>query len=54
VERIVFLDRGTVAPQIRMGNPSFAHAMVEYDQTEPGQVVARAKDATILISKRSS
>jgi len=52
VERIVFLDRGTVAPQIRMGNPSFAHAMVEYDQTEPGQVVERAKDATILISNK--
>ena len=52
MERIVFLDRGTVAPQIRMGSPAFAHTMAEYDQTEPDQVVERAKDATILINNK--
>jgi glycerate dehydrogenase len=52
VQRIVFLDRGTVAPQIRMGNPSFQHTLTEYDQTAPGQVVERAADATIIINNK--
>jgi glycerate dehydrogenase len=52
VERIVFLDRGTIAPQIRMGTPSFAHTMTAYDGTSPDQVVERARDATILIDNK--
>jgi glycerate dehydrogenase len=35
-----------------MGRPSFAHTIAEFDQTEPGQVVERAKDATILINNK--
>ena len=52
MEHIVFLDRGTVAPQIRMGQPGFPHTIKEYDHTDPGQVVERAKDATILINNK--
>lgn len=52
MERIVFLDRGTIAPQIRMGVPSFRHALQAYDRTDPSQVVERAKDATILINNK--
>jgi glycerate dehydrogenase len=52
LEKIVFLDRGTIAPQIRMGVPSFPHAMSEYDQTTPDQLVERSKDATILINNK--
>lgn len=52
MEKIVFLDRGTIAPQIRMGVPSFPHAMSEYDQTTPDQLVERSKDATILINNK--
>ena len=52
MDRIVFLDRGTIAPQIRMGNLSFPHSMTAYEQTLPGEVVERAKDATILINNK--
>jgi glycerate dehydrogenase len=52
LEHIVFLDRGTIAPQIRMGLPSFAHTIKEFDQTRPAEIVARAKDATILINNK--
>jgi glycerate dehydrogenase len=52
LEHIVFLDRGTIAPQIRMGIPSFDHTMEEYDQTAPAQIVPRAKHATILINNK--
>lgn len=52
MERIVFLDRGTIAPQIRMDRLSFAHTMSAYDQTDAGQVLERARDATILIDNK--
>jgi len=52
MEQIVFIDRGTIAPQIRMGTPSFPHTMKEYDQSLPEQVVERAKDATIIINNK--
>jgi glycerate dehydrogenase len=52
LEQIVFLDRGTIAPQIRMTIPSFRHTLREYDQTAPDQVVERAMDATILINNK--
>lgn len=50
--KIVFLDRETIAPQIKLGTPSFPHEMVEYGQTLPDQVVERARDSTILINNK--
>jgi glycerate dehydrogenase len=52
LEHIVFLDRGTIAPHIRMGTPSFPHTMRHYDRTAPDQIVERAKDSTILINNK--
>ena len=52
MEQIVFIDRGTIAPQIRMGTPSFPHTMKDYDQSLPEQVVERARDATIIINNK--
>jgi glycerate dehydrogenase len=52
VHRIVFLDRDTIAPQIVVRRPSFAHDWVEYGRTTPEQVVERAKDATIIINNK--
>lgn len=48
-QRIVFLDRATVAPQIRLRAPSFAHELVEYAHTAADQVVPRLAGATIAI-----
>jgi glycerate dehydrogenase len=48
-QRIVFLDRDTIAPQIRLRAPSFAHELVEHPRTTADQVVPRLAGATIAI-----
>lgn len=48
-ERIVFLDRDTIAPQITLRRPAFSHQWAEYPRTAPEQVIERAKGASILI-----
>lgn len=46
-QSIVFLDRETLNAKVR--EPKFAHDYVEYDVTEPDQIVERLKDATVAI-----
>ncbi|MEO1767391.1 D-2-hydroxyacid dehydrogenase [Thiobacter aerophilum] len=48
--KIVFLDRKSLIADMR--RPSFAHEWIDYDQTRPDEVVARLKDATIVISNK--
>ncbi len=50
--RIVFLDRGTMAPLKQLAHPSFPHEWVEYDRTTPEQVVERLKNCDIAISNK--
>lgn len=50
VERIVFLERGTLRADIRP--PNFAHEWREYETTEQAQVVERLRDATIAITNK--
>ncbi len=47
--KIVFLDRATLAPQIRLRRPSFAHDYAEHARTAPAEVVERLAGATIAI-----
>ena len=47
--RIVFLDRATIAPQIRVRPPSFAHELIEHAETSADQVVERLADASVAI-----
>jgi len=49
MHRIVFLDRSTVAPQVRLRPPAFAHQLVEHEGTAPEEVVARLQGASIAI-----
>lgn len=49
---IVFLDRATLAPQITLPAPAFAHRLVEYPGTFAGQVVERLAGATIAITNK--
>lgn len=49
---IVFLDRRTIAPEIEVRHPAFEHTWSEHDQTAPGEVVERARDATIVINNK--
>jgi len=49
MHKIVFLDRSTIAPQIRLRRPHFDHELIEYGHTRPDEVVARLAGATIAI-----
>ncbi len=49
MHRIVFLDRSTIAPQIRLRRPSFEHELIEHASTRPEDVVARLGGATVAI-----
>jgi len=52
MEKIVFLDRDTIAPQITLKRPAFDHDWIEYNQTAADQVVARLQGATIAITNK--
>lgn len=48
--RIVFLDRKSLIADLRA--PTFAHDWTDHDQTRPEEVLARIKDASIVISNK--
>jgi glycerate dehydrogenase len=52
MQKIVFLDRATLAPQIKLARPAFEHTLVEYDHTHADQVAARLDGATIAITNK--
>ena len=52
MEKIVFLDRETIAPQIILRRPEFAHDWVEYGRTQVDAVAERLADATIVINNK--
>lgn len=47
--QIVFLDRDTLAPSVRLGRPACAHTWIEYPTTTPAQVVERLQGASVAI-----
>jgi glycerate dehydrogenase len=52
MHHIVFLDRGTIAPQIRLRPPAFRHTLVEHQRTSPEEVAGRLMGATIAITNK--
>ena len=52
MHKIVFLDRDTIAPQIRLRRPAFEHQLVEHGRTAPDQVASRLDGATIAITNK--
>lgn len=50
--KIVFLDRATLAPQIRLRAPSFMHEWVEHARTQPNEVAERLAGATIAVTNK--
>jgi len=52
-ERIVILDRDTIAEHIDLRRPSFEHDWVVYDRTRPDQVAERLAGATIAITNKA-
>jgi glycerate dehydrogenase len=53
MERIVFLDRATLGPQITFRRPSFEHQFAEYERTSPEEVAERLKGATVAITNKA-
>lgn len=52
MHKIVFLDRATIAPQITLRRPAFAHELVTHEYTRPDEVVARLAGASIAITNK--
>jgi glycerate dehydrogenase len=51
--RIVFLDRNTMGPAVRVTRPRFTHEWVEYGVTAPDQVAERLARAAIAITNKT-
>jgi len=51
--RMVFLDRATIAPQIRVRPPSFAHELIEHAETRANQVAERLAGASIATTNKA-
>jgi glycerate dehydrogenase len=52
MHKIVFLDRSTIAPQIRLRRPAFAHELIEYERTSSDELRARLEGVTIVITNK--
>jgi glycerate dehydrogenase len=50
--KIVFLDRGTFAPEVELVRPEVEHEWVEHANTSADQIVERLKGATIAITNK--
>jgi glycerate dehydrogenase len=50
-ERIVFLERDSIRGEFR--RPDFPHAYDEYPLSAPGEVAARVRDASIIITNKA-
>ena len=52
-QRIVFLDRDTIAPHIAIRRPEFTHEWIVHDRTRPDQVAERLLGASIAITNKA-
>src|SRR4029434_9818506 len=52
MHKIVFLDRATIAPQVRLRPPRFDHELIEHPNTQPEQVLPRLDGASIVITNK--
>jgi glycerate dehydrogenase len=53
MNKIVFLDRATLAPQIKLRRPNFEHEFAEHAHTAPDEVAARLEGASIAITNKA-
>ncbi len=51
--KIVFLDRDTIGPAVKITRPFFSHEWVEYGKTPEGEVAERIRDADIVITNKA-
>ena len=50
--RIVFLDRGTIGPTVKLRSPGFEHDWQDYQQTSADEVIGRLQHADIAITNK--
>ena len=50
--KIVFLDRSTIGPSVKVNKPAFDHEWIEYDRTKPEEVIERLQGADIAVSNK--
>jgi glycerate dehydrogenase len=50
--RIVFLDRSSIGPGVTLSKPRFPHDWIEYERTQPDQVVERLQEADIAVCNK--
>ena len=50
--KIVFLDRGTLAPEINLAEFAFPHEWAVFKHTRPSEVADRIRDADIVINNK--
>lgn len=51
--RVVFLDRDTIPPQIRLRTLNFPHTLQLFSKTRPSEVADRIADADIVITNKT-
>ena len=52
-KRIVFLDRGTIGPGVRIPTPKFEHSWVDHARSKPSQILERLKNTDIAITNKA-
>jgi glycerate dehydrogenase len=52
MRKIVFLDRATLGPQVRLRRPDFPHEWMEHERTAAGQAAERSAGAEIVITNK--
>lgn len=52
MQKIVFLDRSTLGPRVVLRRPSFAHELVEHQQTAADEVLERLRGASVAITNK--
>ncbi|KEA62272.1 D-3-phosphoglycerate dehydrogenase [Marinobacterium lacunae] len=52
MQKIVFLDRGTLGPSVHVTRPKVAHHWTEYDATHPDQLLERLDGASVAITNK--
>ena len=50
--RIVFLDRDTLPPAVRLRPPEFDHEWVSFERSGPAEVASRITDADIVVTNK--
>lgn len=53
MHKIVFLDRATVAPHIRLRKPAFPHEWIDHQRTATGEAAERLAGATVAVVNKT-